>query len=146
MRDTRSTSVALHAGGGLLPDRAFPFQLRSRRASHRDTTIAWAPRGSDSLFIWVFAYRPHTQMNRLLPARSRFLALHLARGRGSSPFRCAPTRRPPSSTNTSQMFMARPDTERVAGASGQRRAEGDREIGGRGDRGWAGAGECLASA
>src|SRR6516164_9432054 len=36
-----------------------------------------------------------------LPARSRDLALHLARGRGSPPLRFASTRGPPSSTNTS---------------------------------------------
>src|ERR1700680_2887990 len=59
----------------------------------------------------------------LLPARSRNLALHLARGRGAPPLRFASTRGPPSSTNTSQMFMARPDAERGAGASGQQHAE-----------------------
>src|SRR6516165_929424 len=37
-----------------------------------------------------------------LPARSRDLALQLARGRGSPPLRFASTRGPPSSTNTSE--------------------------------------------
>lgn len=54
------------------------------------------------------------------------MALQLARGRGSPPLRFASTRGPPSSTNTSQMFMARPDAEWWTGASGQQQVE-DRE-------------------
>jgi hypothetical protein len=76
-----------------------------------------------SVLVWVLVYKPSTQTTTLLPARSRSLALHLARGRGSPPLRFASTRGPPSSTNTSQMFMARPDAERGARASGQQRAE-----------------------
>lgn len=53
---------------------------------------------SSGVFVWVFVYKPNTQTNTLLPARSRSLALYLARGRGSPPLRSAPTRGPPSST------------------------------------------------
>ena len=44
------------------------------------------------LFVWVFVYKPNTQTNTLLPARSRSLALHLTRGRGvpASPLRSKP--------------------------------------------------------
>jgi hypothetical protein len=45
------------------------------------------------------------------------------RGRGPPPFRFAPIRGPPSSTNTSQMFMARPVAEWWTGASGQQQVE-----------------------
>jgi hypothetical protein len=72
---------------------------------------ATAPTCSPWVFVWVFVYKPNTQTNTLLPARSRSLALQLARGRGSPPLRFASTRGPPSSTNTSQMFLARPAAE-----------------------------------
>src|ERR1700675_4554106 len=80
--------------------------------------------GSSSRVVpWEVLYKRTTQGSTLLPARSGSLALHLARGRGSPPLRFASTRGPPSSTNTSQMFMARPGAEWLAGASGQQLAE-----------------------
>ncbi len=75
---------------------------------------------------WLVPYKRTTQGTRQLPARSGSLALQLARGRGSPPLRFASTRGPPSSTNTSQMFMARPDAEWRAGASGQQQVEDSR--------------------
>src|ERR1700730_8411830 len=65
---------------------------------------------------WVVPYKRTTQGTRLLRARAGNFALHLARGRGSPPLRFASTRGPPSSTNTSQMFMARPGAERGVGS------------------------------
>src|ERR1700680_3730198 len=98
--------------------------LSSKRYStqtKRPTVVVWGGRRGGRLG-WSSISRP-PQTTTLLPARSRDLALHLARGRGSPPLRFASTRGPPSSTNTSQMFMARPDGEGGAGASGQQLAE-----------------------
>jgi hypothetical protein len=78
------------------------------------------------LFVWVFVYETNTQTNTLLPAGRGNLALQPARGRESPPLRFASTRGLPSSTNTSQMFMARPAAERGrkrAGSSVRRTPE-----------------------
>jgi hypothetical protein len=77
------------------------------RALHQDAArargICRLASGCQSLRVsgWLSGYEPDTHLAALLLARSRDLALHLARGRGSPPLRFASTRGPPSSTNTS---------------------------------------------
>ncbi len=92
---------------------------------------AWRSESEPMVFVWVFVFKPNTQTNRLLPARSRSLALYLARGRGSPPLRFAPTRGPPSSTQHITDVQGKARCRAGAGASGQQQTE-DREQ--RGDR------------
>jgi hypothetical protein len=68
-----------------------------------------------------------SEPNTRLPARWRSLALHLARGRGSPPLRCAPDPGTPFlDQQTSQMFRSRAryrvmsDSERAAACRGTR--------------------------
>ena len=88
-----------------------------RETAERPSRRRWC---SSRVFVWAFVYRPTIQTSRLLPARSRNLALRLARGRGSPPLRFASTRGPPSSTTTSQMFVAR--ARRRVGSGSERAA------------------------
>ena len=123
-------AVCGRGGGGLVVPRGGRRGVgrvalgRSRRWAQRTVGLGGAPweaRGGRWGVARGSVRRPPGGPR--LPARSRSLALQLARGRGSPPLRFASTRGPPSSTNTSQMFMARPGAERGAGASGQQQAE-----------------------
>ena len=98
-----------------LPSLWQPLVSRRRPAESAPKTLVRSADLPRQVFgwvvVWLFVHEAATHPKTLLPARSLNLALHLARGRGSPPLRFASTRGPPSSTNTSQMFMARPDAE-----------------------------------
>jgi hypothetical protein len=124
------------------PSCASPLMLSAARADTRAATLwstrdgesshltcslmhpAWHFTRSSRVFVWVFVYKPNTQTNTLLPAHSRSLALHLARGRGSPPLRFASTRGPPSSTQHITDVQGEAMCRAGAGASGQQQAEG----------------------